>query len=195
MHAWNVVGESAAESRFEAAHGGVFTRFVGREHELGLLKERWDLAKGGEGQIVLLSGEAGIGKSRMLQDFEERISDEKRFNLHYQCSPHHTKSAFYPIIQRMRRAAGITNDDSNEARLEKLEALLLPTKDDVKTVMPIFAALLSIPGEDRIGNLDLSPQQLRYRTIEALIDQVMALGRRKPVIFVVEEPWNQKLKS
>lgn len=187
VYAWGVVGESAAESRFEAARGGVLTRLVGREHELGLLQERWDLAKGGEGQIVLLSGEAGIGKSRMLQDFERKIGDEKRFNLRYQCSPHHTNSAFYPVIQRMRRAASISDDDSGETKLDKVEALLLPTEEDVKSVMPVFAALLSLPGEDRFGPLDLSPQQLRYRTIEALIDQVLALSRRSPVLFVVED--------
>lgn len=187
VDAWAVIGESAAESRFEAAHGGALTRLVGREHELGLLQERWGLAKGGEGQIVLLSGEAGIGKSRMLQDFEERTGVDRRVDLHYQCSPHHTNSAFHPVIQRMRRAAGISNDDSNETKLDKLEALLVPTEDSVKAVMPLFAALLSLPGEDRFGPLELSPQQLRHRTIEAMIDQVLAYGRRRPVLFIVED--------
>lgn len=187
VHAWIVVGESAVESRFEAAHGDALTHLVGREHEIGLLMERWELAKGSEGQIVLLSGEAGIGKSRMLQDFENRISDEECFKLRYQCSPHHTNSAFYPVIQRMRRAAGISNDDTIGVKLDKLEALLLPTEGDVQTPLPLFAALLSLPAEDRFGPLDLSPQQLRYRTIEALIDQVLALSRRKPVLFVVED--------
>ncbi len=187
VYAWGVVGESAAESRFEAAHGRALTRLVGREHELGLLRERWDLAKGGEGQIVLLSGEAGIGKSRLLQDFAKRVGDEEHVTLRYQCSPHRTTSAFYPVIQRMRRAAGFANDDDNETKLDKLEALLSPNEEDIKAVMPLFAALLSLPAEDRFGPLDLSPQQLRYRTIEALIDQMLALSRRRPVLFVVED--------
>lgn len=184
---WGVVGESAAESRFEAAHGSALTRLIGREHELGLLQERWDLARDGEGQIVLVSGEAGIGKSRMLLDFAKRVGDESHFKLQYQCSPHHTNSAFYPIIQRIRRAAGISEGDSAETRLDKLEALLIPTEGDVKSVMTLFAALLSLPAEDRFGVLDLSPQQLRYRTIEAMIGQVLALSRKRPVLIVVED--------
>ena len=187
VYAWAVLGEGAAESRFEAAHGGALARLVGREQELGLLQERWDLAKDSRGQIVLLSGEAGIGKSRMLQDFAKRIDNDRHFNLRYQCSPHHTNSALYPVIQRMRRAAGIVKEDSAEAKLDKLEALLRPTAEDLGAIMPLFAALLSIPDDTRYGPLELSPQQLRYRTIDAMIDQVLALSRRRPVHFVVED--------
>ncbi|MCG8689736.1 MAG: AAA family ATPase [Minwuiales bacterium] len=187
VQVWRVIGTSAVESRFEAAHGAALTRLVGREHELGLLRERWDLAKSGEGQIVLLSGEAGIGKSRMLQDFRKRIDREARFNLYYQCSPHHTNSAFYPVIQRLQRAAGIANHDEGDAKLDKLATLLSKTAADVNALMPLFAALLSVPAEERYGALDLTPQQLRHRTIEAMIDQVLALSRRRPVLLVVED--------
>jgi tetratricopeptide (TPR) repeat protein len=187
VFAWGVVGESAAESRFEAAHAGTLAHLVGREHELGLLCERWELAKGGEGQVVLLSGEAGIGKSRMVQALRNEIGDEPHFRLRYQCSPHHMNSAFYPVIQRLERAAGFLSEDDGEAKLDKLEALLKPTAEDVAAIAPLFAALLSLPGEDRYGPLNLTPQQLRDRTIETLIDQVLALSRLRPVLFVVED--------
>ena len=107
--------------------------------------------------------------------------------MRYQCSPHHTNSAFHPIIQRLERAAGFSNEDSGEDKLDKLEALLKPTAEDVKAIAPVFAVLLSLAGEDRYGSLDLTPQQLRDRTIEALIDQVLALSRLRLVLFVVED--------
>ncbi len=185
--AWRVTGERAAESRFEATYGDVQTRLVGREHELGLLRERWELAKSGEGQVVLLSGEAGIGKSRLLQDFKRRVGEGPLVNLYYQCSPHHTNSAFHPVIQRLRRAAAITREDAAAAQLNKLEDLLSKTARDVAAVMPLFAALLSIPAEDRFGPLDLTPQQFRHRVIEAMIEQIGALSRARPVLFVMED--------
>jgi class 3 adenylate cyclase len=184
---WRVVGEGAAESRFEATHTGTLVRFVGREHELGLLRARWDMAKDGEGQIVVLSGEAGIGKSRLLQALKEAVGAEPVFRLRYQCSPHHINSAFYPIIQRLERAAGFATEDTAEVKLEKLETLLRPTVERLETTAPLFAALLSLPGENRYGPLDLTPQQRRDRTIEALIGQVLALSRHRPVLFVLED--------
>ena len=187
ISAWAVVGESAVETRFEAAHEGALTRLVGREHELGLLQERWDLVKDGEGQVVLLSGEAGIGKSRMVEDFRNEIGEELHVNLSYQCSPHHTNSAFYPVIQRLQRAADFSSEDSVETKLDKLEALIRATQDNVAETAPVFAALLSLPAEDRFGELDMTPPQLRYRTIELLIDRVLTMSRQRPVLFVVED--------
>jgi class 3 adenylate cyclase/predicted ATPase len=185
--AWGVVGESAAESRFEAVHAGARTLLVGREHELALLCERWELAKSGESQVVLLSGGAGIGKSRMVQALRNEIGDEQNFRLRYQCSPHHTNSAFHPVIRRLERAAGFSNEDSSEVKLVKLEALLRPTTEELEAIVPLFVTLLSFPEDGRCGTLDLTPQQLRDRTIEALIDQVLALSRLRPVLFVVED--------
>ncbi len=187
VHAWRVIGESVAESRFDASRGDTLTRLVGRDHELGLLHERWDLARDGEGQVVLLSGEAGIGKSRLVKDFRDELGDELRFNLHYQCSPLHTHSAFYPVIHRLQRAAGFTRTDSNAVKLEKLDKLLKELKEDVDRVGPLFAALLSLQPDGRHCRLELTPQQLRQRTIEMLVNQVLNLSRQRPVSFVLED--------
>ena len=187
VRAWGVIGEGTAESRFEVSHEGTLTHLVGREHDLGLLSERWRLAKGGEGQIVLLSGEAGIGKSRMVQGLRDEIGEAPHLCLRYQCSPHHSNSAFYPLIQRLERAARFTAEDSAEVKLDKLEDLLRPTTDDLAAIAPLFAALLSLPAEHRYGPLDLTPPQRRERTIEALIGQVLSLSRQRPVLFIVED--------
>jgi len=138
VDAWSVVGEGATESRFEAIHAGALTRFIGREHELGLLHERWELAKGGEGQVVLLSGEAGIGKSRILQALREKIAGERHFRLRYQCSPHHGNSAFYPIIHRLERAARFSGIDGPESKLDKLESLLRMSTENIETAAPLL---------------------------------------------------------
>ena len=122
--AWAVDGVSASESRFEAVHAAGLTDLIGREDELDFLLERQRLAWKGEGQIVLISGEPGIGKSRLVTALEERIADEPHTLLHYQCSPHHTNSALYPFIAQFERAAGFKADDASEKRLDKLEALL-----------------------------------------------------------------------
>ncbi|HEX9569320.1 MAG TPA: adenylate/guanylate cyclase domain-containing protein [Rhodospirillales bacterium] len=185
--AWSVVGEGAMETRFEATHADTLTRFIGREHELGLLHERWELAKGGEGQIVLLSGEAGIGKSRILQALRDKIASEPHFRLRYQCSPRHGNSAFYPIIQRLERAARFSSTDGPESKLDKLESLLRMSAENIEVVAPLFAALLSLPATARYGALNLTPQQRRDRTIEAMTGQVLALSRQRPVLFVLED--------
>ena len=185
--AWSIAGDAAIESRFEASQDGKLTRLIGREHELGLLRSRWEMAKNGEGQALLLSGEAGIGKSRLLQALRDEIGTERYFHLGYQCTPHHTNSVFHPIIQRLERAAGFAPEDDGECRLDKLEALLRTTANDLSVVAAHIAALLSLPYEHRYGKLDLGPQQLRARTIGVLIDQVIALSRQRPVLFVVED--------
>lgn len=185
--AWKVIGERHAGNRFEATHTKKLAKLVGREHELGLLRERWQQAKDFEGQIVLLSGEAGIGKSRLARDFSLAISNDLRFNLSYQCSPHHTNSAFYPIITRLQRAVGFSETDSTEDKLDKLEKSLQLWGNDVKRVAPLFAELMSVPSQQRYGSLELTPQQLRQQTIEAMIDQVLALCQRRPVYILIED--------
>jgi len=184
---WSVIGEGTAESRFEAAQLEAPTPLVGRGHELGLLNERWALAKSGEGQVVVLSGEAGIGKSRMVQALRDQVAKERHFRLRYQCTPHHTNSAFYPVIRRLERAARFATDDGVESKLDKLEQLLRMSEQGIDSIAPLFANLLSVPGEDRYGRLDLDPQQLRAQTISALIDQVLALSNLRPVLYVMED--------
>ncbi len=187
VQAWRVVGEAEVESRFEASRGSNLTDLVGREHELGLLHEGWGRAKGGEGQVVLLSGEAGIGKSRTVQDFRNHLGDEPFLHHYYQCSPHHTNSAFHPVVQRLRREAAFSSADPVEKKLDKLEAFLSKTGLDIDKTAPVFAALLSLPGVMRYGQQDLSPQHLRSRIIEILIEQILEKSRKQPVLCVIED--------
>ena len=185
--AWSVGGERVTESRFDATHPGALTRFIGREHELGLLRECWEAAKNGEGQVVLLAGEAGMGKSRILQAFGDEIAEEAHFRLRYQCSPQHSNSAFYPVIRHLERAAGFVRGEAPGSRLGKLESLLRSSVRDVDAVAPLFAELLSLPAEERYGALGLTPEQRRDRTIEAMIEQVLTLSGRRPVLLVLED--------
>lgn len=120
VQAWGITGEIAAESRFEASHGAALTRIVGRETELQLLLDRWHLVAGGEGQAVLISGEAGIGKSRLMRGFRDRVGAEDHTRIRYQCSPYHANSALYPTIQQLERAASFASHDDGEAKLDKL---------------------------------------------------------------------------
>lgn len=184
---WRVSGEGAVGSRFEVAHAGSLTRLVGRENEVALLRERWDLAKEGEGQVVLLSGEAGIGKSRIVSAARELAGNEPHFRLRYQCSPFHINSAFYPITQRLERAARFEQEDSTATKLDKLETLLRPSASDLPATAQLFAALLSLPAEDRYGALELTPDQRRDFTFAALVEQIIALSRQRPVLFIMED--------
>ena len=183
---WRIDSERQLESRFEARAGSL-TSFVGREHEVGMLLERWQRALAGEGQVVLLSGEAGIGKSRVLETIRERLATEVLVRLHCQCSPYHANSALHPSVGQLERAAGFATDDAAEARLDKLETLLAETSDDLSQVVPLLAALLSLPLAGRYPPLELSPQLQKTRTLAALADQVSALARHQPVLFLFED--------
>ena len=187
IRAWQVVGERTAESRFEARHVAKLSPIVGREHEFALLRDRWARAVGGEGQIVLLSGEAGIGKSRLARSLIEAIVGQASTRLRYQCSPYHGNSAFHPIIEHLERSAGLQKDDPPEAKLDKLEALLAASTERMSETAPLFAALLSIPTGSRYPELNLDPQQQKQRTLEVLVEQVEALSRRQPVLIVCED--------
>ncbi len=187
VHLFRVVGARATESRFEAAHGGVaLTPLVGREEEVALLLRRWQQARDGEGQVVLVSGEPGIGKSRLTQVLREQIAGEPYTALRYQCSPYHLNSALYPIIEQFEFAAGFTRDDTAEQKLDKMEAVLVGSAEQIAESAPLFAALLSLPTE-RYPPLKLSPQKQKEKTLEALAGQVEALARREPVLMVFED--------
>jgi len=185
--AWAVEGVSDSESRFEAVRTTGLTDLIGREDELHFLLERQRLAWKGEGQIVLISGEAGIGKSRLAAALAERIASEPHTRLRYQCSPYDTNSALRPFIAQLERAAGFKADDTSEQRLDKLEAILAVEASRVQAVAPLFAALLSIPFGERYPPLVLSPTQQRRRTLAALLDQFEGLARRQPILLLFED--------
>jgi predicted ATPase len=138
------LGASAAESRFAALRASA-TPLVGRGEEINLLLRRWEQAKGGEGAVVLLSGEPGIGKSRIAETILERLSGEPQTRLRLFCSPHHQDTALYPSITQLERAAGFRRDDTDEQRLTKLEAVLALAANDLGEAVPLLADLLSIP--------------------------------------------------
>ena len=177
---------SSVESRFEALHTSDLTALVGREEELELLVRRWSKAKTGEGQVVLLSGEAGIGKSRLTAALLKRLATEPHTRLRYFCSPQHADSAFHPIIGQMERAAGFAHDDTPKAKLAKLDALLAQTST-TKQDGALFTELLSLPNDGRYPALDLAPQQRRQRTLEALTAQLAGLARQQPVLMIFED--------
>src|SRR6516162_7624006 len=185
--AWGVEGVSDTESRFEAVRAAGLTDLIGRADELDFLLERQRLAWKGEGQIVLISGEPGIGKSRLAAALAERIASEPHTRLRYQCSPYHTNSALHPFIAQLERAAGFKADDTSEQRLDKLEAVLAMSASRIEGVAPLFAALLSIPFGERYPPLALSPTQQRRRTLAALLDQFEGLARRHPILLVFED--------
>jgi predicted ATPase/class 3 adenylate cyclase len=185
--AWRVVGERKSASRFEAVRAKTLTPFVGREQEVALLLDRWERAKEGEGQVVLLSGEAGIGKSRITQTLGERLVDEPHTRLRYQCSPYYSNSALHPSISQLEHAARFAPDDPPQHKLDKLEALLGQSTEAVQEVAPLFAALLSIPTGDRYPPLDMTPQRQMEQTLETLVDQLVGLAARQPVWFILED--------
>jgi hypothetical protein len=161
VEAWAIEGISISESRFDALRDSHLTGFIGREQELGLLLERKRLAWRGEGQIVLVCGEAGVGKSRLAAALSERVAAEPHTRLRYQCSPYHTNSALYPFITQLERAAQIGSDDAPELKLDKLERVLAIGTSRYQAVAPLFAVLLSIPFDGRYSPLALNPRQQR----------------------------------
>ena len=186
VRAWAALRASSAEGRFEALHTAGLTALVGREEELELLLRRWSRAKRGEGQVVLLSGEAGIGKSRLTASLMERLVSEPHTRLRYFCSPQHTDSALYPVIGQMERAAGFVYDDTPQTKLDKLDAVLADTSTRMEDAA-LFAEMLSLPNDGRYPALDLEPQQRRQKTLEALTAQVEALSRQNPLLMIFED--------
>jgi class 3 adenylate cyclase/predicted ATPase len=184
--AWQVLRPSSVASRFEALRGSTLTPLVGRDEEIDLLLLRWTRAKGGDGQVVLASGEPGIGKSRLTAGLEQRIGAEPHLHLRYFCSPYHQDSALYPFIDQLGRAAGFVPDDPPAAWLEKLEALLAlaaPPDEDVAFITD----LLSLPASGRPSLPNLSPQRKKERTLAALIRQLEGLAYKQPVLMVLED--------
>ena len=186
VRAWAAVRASSIESRFEALHASGLTALVGREEETELLLRRWSRAKSGEGQVVLLSGEAGIGKSRLTAAILEQLAGEPHTRLRYFCSPQHTDSALHPIIRQMERAAGLTHDDKLHAKLDKLDALLAQTSTPIENAA-LFAEMLSLANDGRYRALELLPEHRRQKTLDALMAQMQALTCRSPVLMIFED--------
>src|SRR5215831_5638828 len=186
MHVWTALRPATVESRFEALHPSGVTELVGREEELGILLRRWSKAQSGQGQVVLLSGEAGIGKTRLTAALLERVAPEPHRGLRYFCSPQHTDSALYPIISQMERAAGFTHADTAQVKLNKLEAVLARTSTPERDGA-LFAEMLSLTNDGRFPKLELTPEQRRQRTFEALAVQVEMLSQQSPVLMIFED--------
>lgn len=186
VRAWAAVAPSEAESRFEALHAGGLSALVGREEELELLLRRWSRAKSGEGQVVLLSGEAGIGKSRLTAALLEELAGEPHARLRYFCSPQHTDSALYPVISQMMRDAGFAHDDSPQVKKGKLDALLVQTLTSPQEAA-LLAQMLSLPSDGAYPVLELEPQLRRQKTLEALGSRLEALTRVNPVLMIFED--------
>ena len=186
VRGWAALRPASVESRFDALHASGLTQLVGREEELELLLRRWSKAKNGQGQVVLLSGEPGIGKSRLTAALLERLAGEPYTRLRYFCSPQHTDSALYPIISQMERAAGFAHDDTAEAKLHKLDTLLAqsftPRQDAA-----LIAEMLSLANDGRYLTLELVPQRRRQKTLEALTAQLETLSRTNPVLMIFED--------
>ena len=183
---WAALRASSVANHFEALHGTGLTPLVGREEECELLLRRWTRAKSGEGQVVLLSGEAGIGKSRLAAALLERLANEPHTRLRYFCSPQHTDDALFPIIGEMERAARLARDDTPQAKLDKLDALLAYTSTPAEDAS-LFAEMLSLKNDGRYPAIELAPPQRRQRTLQALVAQIEALTRFSPVLMIFED--------
>src|SRR5262245_4288421 len=176
---WQVIGLSTVDSWFEALRATT-TPLVGRDEEIDLLMRRWQKAKGGDGCVVLVSGEPGIGKSHIVQAILERLGDEPHTRLRYFCSAHHQNSALYPTITQLERAGGFRREDTLEQSLGMLEAVVAQATNNPDDVVPLIAALLSLPTDDRYPPLNLSPQKQKEKTLRATVAQLEGLAALQP---------------
>ena len=188
VHAWRVERALVTESRFDANRGGsALTPLVGREEELDLLLRRWSQAKDGEGQVVLLSGEPGIGKSRILSALRERLEAQGVQALRFQCSPYYVNSAFWPIIDNFERTLKFARDETADAKLDKLEALIVTHYGRPLADVRFVASILSIPCEQRYGALPMTPQKHKDETLRTLVDITEAAARKQPSVLLFED--------
>lgn len=183
---WRVASRRSAATRFEATHGTGSVKLVGRDQEVALLLDRWELARVCDGQVVLLSGEAGVGKSRICQALCEQIAGSQHRVIRYQCSPFHRNSALQPAIAHLEHACGILSGDALDIRFDKLERFTATVSEGMRASIPLLAALLSIPAEERYQPLTLSPEQQKERTIEQL-SGFLTGGATQETLFLIED--------
>ena len=184
--AWAVLAPSAVESCFDALRGTKLSAFVGRAQETRRLLGLWDAAKSGRGQVVVLSGEAGVGKSRLAAELLGRVADEPQFRLRYYCSPHYRESAFHPVIRQMERIAGFSREDSPAAKRDKLDAMLAQTATPPEDGA-LFADMLSLPDGSRQLPPDAAPERRRRMVMRALVGRIETLARERPTLLVLED--------
>jgi class 3 adenylate cyclase/predicted ATPase len=187
VQAWQVLSSRESASRFDSYRASHLTNFIGREQEVALLLSRWHEAVGGEGQVVLLCGEAGIGKSRIANSLCDRLAEERYQTIQFQCSPYHANTALYPAIDFLRHAAGIAGQDSAEGQLNKLEAMMTESGIENQDTVSVFADLLSIQGHRRDLPLTVSSEKRKDMTLEALVHYLERLADRSPMLFIVED--------
>ena len=185
--AFRVLGEAAAEGRFEALRRADVGPLIGRDHELALLLDRWEMAKSGEGQVVVLSGEAGIGKSRIVLALRERLRNEPRFRIGYYCSPHHVNSALWPVVAQLQRAAGYLREDAPSLKLEKLERLVGKAGEFGEDAALLLAELMGLPLNGSYAAPGGTPQEKKARLFGILLAQMEGLARQRPMLVVLED--------
>ena len=187
IHAFRVRQIYEDSSRFQAGRAAALTPLVGRRTELALLQQRWRDAKGGEGQVLYVCGVPGIGKSRIVHELDHWIGKQSHFSLKFQCSPHHMQSALFPVIQQMKRLGQLADNDSDPVKLDKIEKLLAKATKQVDEVMPLVAEMISIPSESRYGPLGLTAVQKKAHTLFVLVDLLLGLSDRRPVLCLLED--------
>jgi predicted ATPase/class 3 adenylate cyclase len=187
VRAWQALHRGVGHSRFEALRSTALTPLVGRGEEIELILRRWEQAKEGDGRVVLLSGEPGIGKSRCTAAVSERLRDEPHLRLRYFCSPHRQDSVVFPFVEHLQRAADFTHEDPPETKLDKLENLLSRSIGKVPETVALLADLLALPTHERYPPLTLDPQRKRQLTLTALVQQLEPLARRRPMLIVFED--------
>jgi class 3 adenylate cyclase/predicted ATPase len=187
IHLYGVLSAKNTASRFEAAHVGSLTPLIGRSSELSLLLDRWQKVKESDGQVIFLSGIPGVGKSRLLHELKSHIQQEPHVLLHHQCSPYHSQSAFFPIIEQIEQAAQLTAREADPDKLAKLKAYLPPSTDGSLEPVLLIAKLLSIPLENHLGLSGLTPQQIKNKTISTLVDMLLAFSVQRPTLCIFED--------